>query len=224
MSKKGYRFFQVGIDDTDSSDGMCTTFLCYTAVKQLLKNGMAELVDYPHLIRLNPNIPWKTRGNAALALQIKTSASRNSVFGFFKGMVKKFATSPRANSGLVLHEGLKIPQEVQEFSKRALFSVMSLREARDLVNEFKMDSFELRSGQGIVGALASIGNLLERDHTFELIAYRKDVRRNRVIDFDKVVMMSKTRFPQTFSSYDADYDRVMIAPHGPDPGTLWNSW
>ncbi len=217
MSKEEFRFFQIGIDDTDSSDGMCTTFLCYTAVKQLLKSGKTEVVDYPHLIRLNPNIPWKTRGNAALALQIKTTLSRNAVFRFFKGIVEKFATSPRANSGLVLHEGLETPDEIQEFSRRALFSVMSLREARGLVSMFKMDSFELRSGQGIVGALASIGNRLARDHTFELIAYRKDVRRRRVIDFDKVVRMSETRFPQTFSSYDRDYDRVMISPHGPDP-------
>ena len=217
MSKEDFRFFQVGMDDTDSSDGMCTTFLCYSVVKHLLKSGMAELVDYPHLIRLNPNIPWKTRGNAALSLQIKTRASRATLLGFFKRMVTKFATSPRANSGLVLHEGFAMPKEVQEFSRRALFSVMSLREARGLVNTFKMDSFELRTGQGIVGALASIGNLLERDHTFELISYRKNVFRKRVIDLEKVVRMSRTRFPQTFSSYDAEYDRVMIAPHGPDP-------
>jgi len=68
MSKERIRFFQIGIDDTDSSDGMCTTYLCYTAVRKLLKSGNTELVDYPRLIRLNPNIPWKTRGNAALAI------------------------------------------------------------------------------------------------------------------------------------------------------------
>jgi tRNA(Ile2)-agmatinylcytidine synthase len=217
MSKERFRFFQVGIDDTDSSDGMCTTYLCYTAVKKLLKGGNAELVDYPRLIRLNPNIPWKTRGNAALAVQIKTSLPKDAIFLFFKKIVEKYATSPRANSGLVIFEGLDIPREIQEFSKRALFSVLSLREARGLVNAHNMKSFELRSGQGIVGALASIGNLLERDHTFELIAYRKDLRQKRFFDLEKVVLMSETRFPQTFSSYDRDYDRIMIAPHGPDP-------
>ena len=149
--------------------------------------------------------------------KLRLRVSRNTVFRFFKGIVEKFATSPRANSGLVLHEGLEIPNEIQEFSRRALFSVMSLREARGLVNMFKMDSFELRSGQGIVGALASIGNLLVHDHTFELIAYRKDVRRKRVIDFDKVVRMSETRFPRRSAVMIRDYDRVMISPHGPDP-------
>ena len=27
-------------------------------------------IDYPLLVRLNPNIPWKTRGNAAVCLRV----------------------------------------------------------------------------------------------------------------------------------------------------------
>ncbi len=29
-----------------------------------------EIIGYPRLIRLNPNIPWKTRGNGALCLHV----------------------------------------------------------------------------------------------------------------------------------------------------------
>lgn len=213
-------FFQIGIDDTDSSDGMCTTFLIYSAVKRLLllqKKGETSFLDYPHLIRLNPNIPWKTRGNAALSLQIKTTLSRERVFEFFKRIVVEFATSPRANSGLVLHEGQSVPEEMEEFSRRALYSVMSLREARKIVHEYGMDSFEMRLGQGLVGALSSIGNRLRYDHTFELIAYRKDLAKKRSIDHERIVKMSESTFPETFSSYDQEYGRVMILPHGPDP-------
>lgn len=206
------------MDDTDSSDGMCTTFLVYNAVKRLVQgNGETKLLDYPHLIRLNPNIPWKTRGNAALSLQIKTSLSREDVFDFFKGILEEFATSPRANSGLVLHEGRLVPEEVEDFSRRALYSVMSLREARSVASKFGMDTFELRRGQGLVGALSSIGNQLRHDHTFELIAYRKDLAKRRQIDLSKIVKMSELTFPDTFSNYDREYGRVMILPHGPDP-------
>ena len=52
----------IGMDDTDSARGMCTTFLAYVIVDGLLARGAAFL-DYPRLVRLNPNIPWKTRGN-----------------------------------------------------------------------------------------------------------------------------------------------------------------
>jgi tRNA(Ile2)-agmatinylcytidine synthase len=216
MNAKSH-FFHVGMDDTDSSEGMCTTFLCYSAIKRLLKKGGTQLMDYPHLIRLNPNIPWKTRGNAALSLQFKTTLPGDEVFDFFGNMVQEFATSPRANSGLVLHEGRAIPREVEEFSRHALFSVASLREARRLVTKFQMQSLELRRGQGLVGALSSIGNLLSFDHTFELIAYRRNLQKKRHLDLGKVVQMSEARFPETFNNYDQVFDRVMIIPHGPDP-------
>ncbi|MEM0501968.1 MAG: DNA-binding protein, partial [Thermoplasmata archaeon] len=50
----------IGVDDTDSSEGMCTTYL---APQILLKLNL-DLIGFPRLVRLNPNIPWKTRGNA----------------------------------------------------------------------------------------------------------------------------------------------------------------
>jgi tRNA(Ile2)-agmatinylcytidine synthase len=196
---------------------MCTTFLCYRAVKHLLAGGDTSLFDYPHLIRLNPNIPWKTRGNAALSLQLETNLDRREVFSFFKRLISKYATSDRANSGLVVYEGISIPQEIEQFSRRALYSVMSLREAREIARKNNIETFELRRGQGLVGALASIGNLLRGDHTFELIAYRKNIAMKRKIDLDKIVAMSEKRFPDSFSNYDEEHNRVMILPHGPDP-------
>ena len=134
-----------------------------------------------------------------------------------KRYIVRFATSPRANSGLVIFEGEEIPEEIQDFSKRALYSVLGLREARKIIRDNGIESFSLRSSQGLVGALASIGNLLLHDHTFEIIAYRKETAKPRSIDLSKIVMMSKLTVPETFSSYDSEYERVMISPHGPDP-------
>lgn len=215
--KQTRNFFHVGFDDTDSSEGMCTTFLCYRAVKEILCWKDTDLSDYPRLIRLNPNIPWKTRGNAALSLQFQTPLDKREVFAFFKRIVRKYATSDRANSGLVVYEGFSIPEDVERFSRKALSSVMSLREARLIAETHEMETFELRRGQGLVGALASIGNLLRNDHTFELIAYRKILDRKRIIDLEKIVKMSEARFPESFSNFDRENGRVMILPHGPDP-------
>ena len=60
----------IGFDDTDSLYGMCTTYLAYKIVEFLLEHS-ARVVDHPLLIRLNPNIPWKTRGNGAVALCVE---------------------------------------------------------------------------------------------------------------------------------------------------------
>ncbi len=176
-----------------------------------------RLLDYPNLIRLNPNIPWKTRGNAALVLRIQTTISRKKIFAICESFVRKFATSPRANSGLVLFEGESIPEEIANFSKRALHSVLGLREARALIEKYGLDSLGLRSQQGLVGALAGVGNTLPGDHTYELIAYRENLKLPRKVERSKVVLMSNATYPRTFSNLDFDYGRIMIAPHGPDP-------
>ncbi|MGN6624667.1 MAG: DNA-binding protein, partial [Candidatus Nitrosocosmicus sp.] len=61
----------IGFDDTDSTLGRCTTHLAYTIVDILIKKFKVSFVDFPLLIRLNPNIPIKTRGNGAVCLRIK---------------------------------------------------------------------------------------------------------------------------------------------------------
>ena len=55
----------IGIDDTDNRSGGCTTHLAFKVTEQILRKTNACFIDYPLLIRLNPNVPWKTRGNAA---------------------------------------------------------------------------------------------------------------------------------------------------------------
>jgi tRNA(Ile2)-agmatinylcytidine synthase len=208
--------FHIGFDDTDSAEGMCTTFLCYNLVLELAQDRNSRFVDYPNLIRLNPNIPWKTRGNAALVIRIETSKSRKKLFATCRSLLRKYSTSPKANSGLVLFED-DIPNEIKEFSRRALFSVLSVKEARSLIDRYDGDSFGLRAKQGLVGALAAIGNTLEHDHTYELIAYRKNTSVPRRLDKTKIISMNRHTFPRTFSSYDESSGRIMIAPHGPDP-------
>lgn len=207
------------MDDTDSAEGMCTTFLCYNLVKSIIwhESENTSLLDYPNLIRLNPNIPWKTRGNAALSIRLKTDIGPSEIFRICKNFILKYATSPKANSGLVILTGDSVPEEIQDFSRRALWSVLGLQETRKLISKFNIDFFGLRSQQGLVGALAGIGNLLADDHTYELIAYKQDPELPRKIEHSKIVEMSLRTFPNTFNSYDKDYDRVMIMPHGPDP-------
>ena len=61
----------IGFDDTDSPKGMCTTYLAYRLIN-LLKKEHVDFLDFPNLIRFNPNIPWKTRGNGAVGIKIST--------------------------------------------------------------------------------------------------------------------------------------------------------
>ncbi len=61
----------IGIDDTDSPRGMCTTYLG-TILKKTLEQELDESVEL-RLIRLNPTIEFKTRGNASICISIEHS-------------------------------------------------------------------------------------------------------------------------------------------------------
>ena len=71
----------IGIDDTDSKTEMCTTYLTI----EILKTSNLDLVGYPNLVRLNPNIPLKTRGNAAISITLgRGGGERTEIVYFFR--------------------------------------------------------------------------------------------------------------------------------------------
>jgi tRNA(Ile2)-agmatinylcytidine synthase len=61
LNKRGKQMI-IGLDDTDSKEGMCTTYLAAVLIEKLA--AFARVEGYPLLVRLNPNIIYKTRGNA----------------------------------------------------------------------------------------------------------------------------------------------------------------
>ncbi|MGI0047405.1 MAG: TiaS agmantine-binding domain-containing protein [Nitrosotalea sp.] len=207
----------IGFDDTDSRNGMCTTFLAYKIVERLRKEKV-KFLDYPYLIRFNPNIPWKTRGNGAVALKIQTQNPhliKKSITNFIK---KYSAIHEGANPGLVFYESNKIPKEFSEFGKMALYTLVNRNKAKKFAAQNKIETFHMGNGQGLVGAIGAIGYDFD-DYTFELISYRhkSNFGKKRLILKDSVKKMQNMTSPKTFNSYDDTKDRILIAPHGPDP-------
>ena len=207
----------IGIDDTDSPKGMCTTFLSYKIVKFLEKEKI-QFVDFPSLIRFNPNIPWKTRGNGAVRLIIKTKNPKKIKNKITQFVANYSDTKNGANPGLVFFQNKEIPTSFHNFSKLALWKLVSRKQAKQFVSENNIESFYLGNGQGLVGAISAVGYKFF-DHTFELLCYRKKSQfgKKRDINRNSVKKMQSTTFPETFSSYDNENDRVLITPHGPDP-------
>ncbi len=207
----------IGIDDTDSPKGMCTTFLSYKIVK-FLERQEIEFIDFPSLIRFNPNIPWKTRGNGAVRLTIRTKNPKKIKNKITQFVASYSDTKNGANPGLVFFQNKQIPVSFNKFSKLALCKLISRKHAKQFVSENNIESFYLGNGQGLVGAIGAIGYKFF-DHTFELLCYRKKSQfgKKRKISKSSVKNMQSTTFPETFSSYDKENDRVLITPHGPDP-------
>ena len=109
----------IGLDDTDSIKGMCTTYLGYRLV-DLLKKEKAEFVDYPRLVRFNPNVPWKTRGNGAVGLKIKTSNPQKIKKMAIKLLQRYSEVSNGANPAIAFYENDVIPVALKEFGRLAL--------------------------------------------------------------------------------------------------------
>jgi tRNA(Ile2)-agmatinylcytidine synthase len=212
---------QIGIDDTDSKEGMCTTYVGAVIINRLKDSGI-ELIEFPRLIRLNPNWKMKTRGNCAIAMKVDVQADQ---IPFIKkivlGTVEELAELryDTTNPGVVFYPDDEIPPELKAFSKKVVQDVATIEEAEVLAKELGAEVHKFKLGRGIIGALAAIGNTLERDWTFELLAYR--ARRNwgtpRKIDASSVRKMDAMTSPDTFDNLDPATGEIRIAPHTPCP-------
>ena len=207
----------IGFDDTDSPKGMCTTFLAYKIVDWLKKQD-TEFLDFPKLIRFNPNIPWKTRGNGAVSMQIRTK-NPSKIKTQIKNLVKKYSDIKNgANPGLVFYESKEIPEQFTKFSKLALWQLIHRNHAKKFAAKNNIEFFYQGNGQGLVGAIGAIGYDF-KDHTLELLSYRKNSKfgKARNLSAKSVKTMQEKTLPYTFNSFDNKKDRVLITPHGPDP-------
>ena len=211
------QILNIGFDDTDSPKGMCTTFLAYKIV-DLLKKQNTQFLDFPKLIRFNPNIPWKTRGNGAVSLRIRTK-NAPKIKNQIKQLVEKYSDIKNgANPGLVFYENETIPKQFTKFSKLALWQLINRKQAKIFATKNNLEFFYQGNGQGLIGAIGAIGYDF-KDHTLELLSYRKNSKfgKKRKLFTQSVKIMQEKTFPYTFNSFDVKKNKILIAPHGPDP-------
>ena len=208
----------IGFDDTDSIYGKCTTHLAFKITTHLFFDRNVQFIDYPLLVRLNPNVPWKTRGNAGVCIRIRSNQTSEIVEYIRNTILTESAQDGDTNPGLAIFEGKVVPYQIKQFSTRAMYDVLSVEEAEELANSNNVNCIKFGNGRGIIGALASIGCTLEGDHTYEAIAYRKNCSESvRNLDRKKIVKYNYHSFPFTFNNIDPSNNRILIAPHGPDP-------
>ncbi len=213
----------IGIDDTDSKKGGCTTYIAARLVERLVDLGI-RFIDYPNIIRLNPNIPYKTRGNAAVALRVDIS---NGAYDFLQeAVIQEIEENseigrPGTDPAVVFVRGCPAPA-VRDFSRRALWDVLRYEDAIRIIRSQGQSAAAYGTTLGLVGALAAVGQTLDGDHTYELVAYRTKPNwgTTRRVDERSVKRMDLLTTPGTFNNYDFENDRILITPHGPDPVLL----
>lgn len=218
----------IGIDDVDSIYGGCTTHYA-VSISWRIKSKHIEFIDYLNLIRLNPSIPWKTRGNGAVAirLRVKSIDEIDELWGILVETLDEYVGElgdRKHQPTLIMHVGA-IPSEYCWIAKKALSDIVSLDRALKIVNKYSASTrvYYPRGKRGVIGALASIGyTMRDTDYTYELIAYR---RRDywglpRQVDINSIKEMDRLYGDKMILNYDYEVDRPLITPHGPDPVLL----
>ena len=217
----------IGVDDVDSVNGGCTTHYAVKLAWMLYSRGV-KFLDYPNIVRLNPAIPWKTRGNGAVALRllVESEDSINDIWELARNMLDEYSgffKDSKKQPGLILHTG-DIPWFFKFIAEKSLYDLVPL----DLVDRLLVKSNSTRvyspSGRrGLIGAVAAVGYTMETsDHTYELLAYRKQEYwgRRRCVSEESVIAVDREYGDYLILNYDYEYGRVLITPRGPDPVLL----
>ncbi len=215
------QIMHIGLDDTDSTRRGCTTYVAALLVEKLEKLNVTFL-DYPNLVRLNPNVPWKTRGNGALCLRIMHDAElEEQIKEAVISVVEEHSdlSFKGTDPGVVFITKTEIPGELKAFAQSAITGIVTLKAAMRLIKKFEGEALGFNACRGIIGALAAVGETLKADHTYELIAYRiaENCGSKRKVDVASIFEMDKLTRPYTFNNVDLEKRRVIITPRGPDP-------
>lgn len=201
----------VAVDDTDSPLGGCTTALA-GAIGALFFD--LPLDGPARLVRLNPNIPWKTRGNAAIALRFSGDAELDDALSRVRALVEKEA---QRHAGT--EPGIVVARAAPAASlyDAAVSRVVERREAEEALRA--VDA-RWHGGRGVIGAAAALAWPAQRA-TFERIAYRAPERVGTLREVDPAwVREVEWSYRSTFDSFDLANDEVVCVPSGPDP-VLW---
>ncbi|HJJ90384.1 MAG TPA: tRNA(Ile)(2)-agmatinylcytidine synthase [Methanocorpusculum sp.] len=203
----------LGIDDTDSPNGMCTTYLGAMIAEHLLRAGYT--IGESRLIRLNPNVIWKTRGNAAICLEI-FNGTPTGVFNVACKVVEKFAefNCENTNPGVVVVNEQPDPA----FYYKALQRFCTIDETIYQLDKIEALYRGYKYGRGLIGALAAVSSVLP-DATYELLAYRSERRFGtpREIVAESFFSSATATFPHTWDTVDTTAGTVVCVPHGKDP-------
>ena len=230
----------IGIDDTDSVKGGCTTWLATEIIRELSE---FDLIGPPRLVRLNPNVQWKTRGNGAVALALGRGAGprrqigsvcNNPIFSFEKGKEVKYDkeqimarvldlvhkhSMPDSEPGIVISDSF-LPEGLYWQGVSSIVTKKMLSESIEGTL-----STGLRGSRGIFGAACSLAwsgsfsKINGISYTWELIGYRKKENwgLKRKIELSTVQKVSGIK--TVFSCTDSD-GKIAMVPHSPCP-VLW---
>ncbi len=240
----------IGIDDTDSREtGMCTTYVAHTVARRFREREHAldrsTPDERPLLVRLNPAIEHKTRGNAAVA--VPTTLDPERAVSIVSEIVDRLAQvdDPNTNPGAVVApdttewSGVDATDAVFAFATAALGERLTIADVERVLDVTGYRSAHWGNGRGRIGALAAVGAWIGRqravaddthrtdresadvfdDWTYECISYRHRERWGtpRDVGDESVYRAADEGYPTVWDTVDREERELVCVPHTPCP-------
>ncbi len=209
----------IGLDDTDSRTlGMCTTYVATRLAERLDSVGAVERTL---LVRLNPAVEHKTRGNAALAIHCDVD-SETALELASSALDRAVTDDERTNPGLVVADcdPDDVPESVADFAAAAVCEHHDRERAVELVETVGFESRMRGNGRGVIGALAAVGAWRAFDEwTYEYISYRQPQRwgTDREVEYDSVLDVAESYYPTVWDTVDRGEEVPVCVPRTPCP-------
>jgi tRNA(Ile2)-agmatinylcytidine synthase len=223
----------VAIDDTDSQDRMCTTYTIF----DIISRGKYDIIGNPELVRLNPNISYKTRGNGALNINLGKGMGRKNIIGkkegkyvysyekiseepdidelmdFISSVVQELYVkdSEKTNPGIVISRN----RFEEPLYRKALQEDISINFIENYL-EKKAVYKKIRTGHGIIGSSASLAWPGQR-YTYELLDYRYPHYGNISHDEKMAISLLPEAYKSTFNNIDLENNYPAIFPKPKTP-------
>jgi tRNA(Ile2)-agmatinylcytidine synthase len=223
----------IAVDDTDSRTGNCTSYLM-TEIIRKLRN--IDIIGNPRLVRLNPAVPWKTRGNGALVLRAGKGTGAKKKIGTIGGkdshcfasiagepdaaelvdMIRPIIEENRSEGsdpGLVVSER-RPPASLYLDGVRRIIEKEYVKKMLDRIGAA---TFELGNGRGTIGAACAMA-WEPGDSTYEVLAYRTREKWGTEREYDPIsVREMDAVFRSTFNSWEERSQKVTMIPSTPCP-------
>lgn len=222
----------LAFDNTDGPKGGCTTHLAFhvlLALPELALTGM------PRLVRLNPNVPWKTRGNGAVVLPLGVPRGPQTRIGELQGhevlafpdaapvqpapeMLERVWTvlqrhsQPDALPGVALFAQ---PPPAAAYWE-AVRTFVDPNAAAAALAELGVPHRAAGDQRALIGCLAAAA-WPGPAASHEFIAYRDSQRWGKPRDIDPRPFLGLDGTGATFHTYDPEALRPCCIPHSPDP-------
>lgn len=215
----------LAFDDTDSRTAGCTTHIAF----DMISSKIIVPSDYPSLVRLNPNVPYKTRGNGSINITtdeveeyriIGYSGGKKIVTGSFKTEpktilkkaveeIEKFyiRDDENTNPGIVVSDHFF----GSTFYHKGLEETLSMEQVEEYLNEEGAIYHKFKNGRGLIGATCGLAWDKKRV-TYEILTYRYPKPEHMDIEMKKIIGRIAESYDSTFNNIDVEDGKVALFP------------